>query len=229
MNRKQFIKKIIQTGICGCGAVMGFGQGFGSPLNISKLKENYSADQDWIRDLEKRMIKGAETPPWAKVEKAEHWFKALMENMDTILDKETKIKLMQACGRACFIRAFGVAPEEKPSAEDSQKYLQSLISRGYEVRQEKEIITVIYNWGRNHQNPWGLIMRDGYCMCPLVEKGPPGLSPTFCYCSTGYVKESFQRYFHQSVTADLLDSLKMGGKDCIFKIQIHNIQGEIQF
>jgi hypothetical protein len=208
MNRKQFIKKIFQTGICGCGAVMGFGQ---------------AADQEWIRDLEKKMIDGAETPPWAKVEKAEHWFKSLMENMDTLLDKETKIELMQACGRACFIRAFGVAPEEKPTAEESEKFLQSLKSRGYELKQEKEMVTVIYNWGRDHQNPWGLIMRDGYCMCPLVEKGPPGLSPTFCYCSTGYVKESFQRYFQQTVTVALLDSLKMGGKDCVFKVQISKL------
>ena len=162
MNRKQFIKKIFQAGMCGCGAAMGFGQ---------------SADQDWIKDLEKRMIKGAETPSWAKVEKAEHWFKALMENMDALLDKETKIGLMQACGRACYIRAFGVAPEEKPSAEESERFLQSLKSRGYEVIQENGSTAVIYNWGRDHQNPWGLIMRDGYCMCPLVETGPPGLSP----------------------------------------------------
>jgi hypothetical protein len=226
MNRKQFFRKIFQTGICGCGAALGFGRVLGSIQNISGPNDNQSTDQDWIKGLEKRMISGSETPPWAKIEKAEHWFKSLMEHMDTLIDKEAKIKLMQACGRSCFIRAFGVAPEEKPSAEESQKYLQTLKSRGYEVRQEKEMTTVVFNWGRDHQNPWGLIIRDGYCMCPLVESGPPGLSPTFCYCSTGYVKESFQRYLNQPITVELLDSLKMGGKDCVFKIQFPKIAGD---
>ena len=77
--------------------------------------------------------------------------------------------------------------------------------------------------GQDPQNPAGLIMLDGYCMCPLVESGPPGLSPTFCYCSTGYVKEIFERTTGKPVTVDLIESLKMGGKDCVFGITIHDV------
>lgn len=64
------------------------------------------------------------------------------------------------------------------------------------------------------------MLQDGYCMCPIVESGPPGLSPTFCYCSTGYVKEAFERHIGKPVKVELLDSLKMEGKDCIFKLAI---------
>jgi len=212
----------LQSGLCCGGMVMGFGKNLISNPGKLPLKVQSPAAQDWITGLEKRMIKGSETPAWAKVEKAENWIKNLMDNMDTILDQETKIRMMQACGRSCYIRAFGVAPEDKPTPEEAKKVISTLKSAGYEVRQEGNLTTIIYNWRRDHQNPWGLILGDGYCMCPLVETGPAGLSPSYCYCSTGYVKESFERSIGKPVIVELLDSLKMGGKDCVFKIMILN-------
>ena len=214
MNRKQFIIKSLQAGLCYCGVAMGFGQSLQNPP---------SGDERWIHDLEKQMIKGAETPAWRKAEKAGLWIKDLMEHMDAALDQETRIKLMQACGRSCYVRAFGVADERKPTPEEREKYLQILESRGFKIQREGSLATFTFNWGRDHQNPTGLIMRDGYCMCPQVESGPKGLSPSYCYCSTGYVKESFERTFGTPVKVELLDSLKMGGKDCIFKIEVLNI------
>jgi len=222
MDRKQFLKKLLQSGLCCGGIVMGFGKNIMSNPGTSSSQDQPPAAQDWITGLEKRMIKGSETPAWAKVEKAENWIKDLVDNMDAILDQETKIRTMQACGRSCYSRAFGVAPEEKPTPNEAEKVLSTLKGAGYEVRQEGNMTTIIYNWRRDHQNPWGLILGDGYCMCPLVETGPDGLSPSYCYCSTGYVKESFERSLGKPVTVELLDSLKMGGKDCVFKIEILN-------
>lgn len=169
------------------------------------------------------MIKGSETPAWRRVEKTELWIKDLMEHMDALLDQETKIKLMQACGQSCYLRAFGVTDERQPTPEEREKYLQFLESNGYKIQRQGNVVTFTFSWGRNHQNPTGLIMSDGYCMCPQVESGPPGLSPSYCYCSTGYVKESFERVIGKPVKVELLESLKMGGKDCVFKIEFLNI------
>jgi hypothetical protein len=209
---------MLRTGLCGCGAVLGFGHGLwkaeGTAIKTHRLQET----QGWIADLEQKMIKGAETPGWRKAEKGEMWIKSLMNHMDIHFDTKTKVSLMQACGRSCYINAFGIAPEEKPSTEEAKRYIGALKARGYEVRQDSEKTTILFSWGRDHQNPQGLILSDGYCMCPLVETGPAGLSPTFCYCSTGYVKEMFERALGQFVQVELLDSLKMGGKDCIFEI-----------
>ena len=218
MNRKQFIARMLQAGLCGCGAVLGFGQGLGIAEGTTIKPQRLPKTQYWIADLEQKMIKGAETPGWRKAEKGEMWIKSLMNHMDINLDKKTKIRLMQACGSSCYINAFGIAPEEKPSREEAKRYIGALKARGYEVRQDSDKTTILFSWGHDHQNPQGLILSDGYCMCPLVETGPAGLSPTFCYCSTGYVKEMFERALGQSVQVELIDSLKMGGKDCIFEI-----------
>jgi predicted hydrocarbon binding protein len=77
--------------------------------------------------------------------------------------------------------------------------------------------TVYYNY---IQNSKGLKIEDGYCLCPLTEDGPAGLSPTYCICSTGYVKEMFERMMGESVEVELLESLRRGGKKCRFLIQI---------
>jgi hypothetical protein len=222
MNRKQFIKKSLQAGLCTCGAALGLGWSSQNKFKKTTPQNSSPATEGLMLDLERRMIKGSKTPAWRRLEKAELWIKDLMEHMDALLDQETKIKLMQACGRSCFIRAFGVADENEPTSQEQKRYLELLGSRGFEIRREGNVIAFTFNWGRDHQNPTGLIMSDGYCMCPQVETGPPDLSPSYCYCSTGYVKESFERTLGKPVKVELIDSLKMGGKDCIFKVEVED-------
>lgn len=223
MNRKQFLKTCLKTGLGCCGAVLGLGHIFANTKEGVTLQEPVRDDGAWILDLEKRMIKGAATPAWRRIEKAELWIRDLMEHMDAILNQETKIKLMQACGRSCYIRAFGIADERKPSPQDQQKYLGLLKQAGYKVEQKGNLHTIIINWGEKHQNPQGLIMQDGYCMCPIVETGPPDLSPTYCFCSTGYIRENLERRLGGPLQVELLDSLKLGGKDCVFKVTVENL------
>jgi hypothetical protein len=213
MNRKEFLKKSMEAGLC-CAAVIGLGRG------LSRAQDRSSLERDWIDELEARMITGSETPDWRKVEKSGEWIKDLMDNMNAMLDDETKIRLLQANGRSCYQRAFGAASEEKPPAEAGARIIASLQMSGNEVKREKDKTVIIYRWGRKHQNPTGLVMQDGYCMCPIVESGPPDLSPTYCICSTGYVKESFERMFGRTVNVELLESLKTGGNDCVFRIEL---------
>lgn len=231
MDRQTFLKRMLQAGLC-CGAAFGLSlQG----RAVQAQAEARASDpavaspdgppptdppQPWVHDLERRLIKGSESPGWVKAEKAEAWIKALMDHLDEQLPPEARIKLMQACGRSCYLRAFGVASERQATPEDLARYLKFLEDGGIELTREDDTVSFTYSWGRDHQNPWGLIIRDGYCMCPLVESGPPGLSPTYCYCSTGYVKELEERLTGRPVKVDLVESLKTGGRDCVFRITV---------
>ena len=213
MNRKEFLEKCVKAGLCCCGAAMGMSHG------LLRAQDQASPAREWIADLEGRMVKGSATPPWREVEKSANWIKDLMDNMDAMLDQETRKRLLQATGRACYVRAFGVASEERPSPQRIEQVFAALKSGG-KMKQEGHNTIITYSWGRKHQNPTGLIIQDGYCMCPVVESGPPDLSPTYCQCSTGYVKESFERSLGMSVDVTLIESLKMGGQDCIFRIEV---------
>lgn len=220
MDRKQFLKTSIVACISCCGAVFGLNSSLRNVTGQVRSQSKNPTSQDWIPDLEKRMVKGSETPAWLKAEKSVSWITDVLENMDSMLDLETRKKIMQANGRACYTRAFGVGSNTKPSPEIADRFVSILRARGYEIKDEGEITTIIYNWGRDHQNPWGLVMKDGFCMCQIVESGPEKMSPTFCQCSAGYVKESFERAIGKTAEVEVLESLKMGGNDCVFKVRL---------
>lgn len=221
MDRKEFLKKFFKTGTTACCCAALLGQGLQAQI-IGSGSQNDPKGQEWIGDMEKRMREGSVTPPTNRYKKAASWIKDLMDNMDSTLDPESKTKLMHACGKSCFIDAFGVASNEKPPAQLAERWLAYLKSAGYEVLEEGNVTVVNYSWGREHQNPWGLMIKDGYCMCPIVESIPKGLSPTFCTCSVGFVKEMFQRYMAKPVEVELIESMQMGADDCRFRVKIYN-------
>jgi predicted hydrocarbon binding protein len=54
----------------------------------------------------------------------------------------------------------------------------------------------------------------------MVESKPAGLSPTFCLCSLGYVKEMHEQMFMKPVEVELLSSVLRGDPSCKFKITV---------
>ena len=217
MHRKEFLKTLIKAGfgIGCCGAAIG--------QSLPGYK-NQSPDtgQSWIRKMEERMTESSKHPAWRRVEKAQMWIKDIVSNMDSILDEETRVKLLQANGRSCCNNAYGVASEEKLPPEAGEQYLKRLENAGYEVQRKGDITVIYYNWGKDHQNPFGLILGDGNCLCPVVETIKSGLSPSYCQCSAGYVGELFRRQIGRPIKAEVINSLKMGGDDCIFRLEISN-------
>jgi hypothetical protein len=222
MNRKQFLKEALKGGVCGCAAALGFGHGLPAEGKNLLPESQAKAPQGLSQDLHHRMREGSRSPDWARIEKAESWVKFLMDNMDALLDEETRIKLLNACGRSCYFNAFGVADEKPRSPEFVEQYLQALEKGGFKVERGKDVTTIYYGWA-GKQNPQGLSLREGYCMCPLVENEIPGLSPSYCNCSAGYVKEALGRTLGRKVkSVEILESVKRGGKDCRFKVVVQN-------
>jgi hypothetical protein len=211
MDRKQFLKRSLWAGLGCCGAALGLGRNAEDPEGQAATLAG---------DLTRRIRDGAKSPDWRKMEEASMKFKAMMAHMDEMLDEGTRIKILNACGRSCFINAFGVADERKPTTEQGEAYLKNLEKSGFEVRRENGTIAVFYEWG-SKQNPYGLSMQEGYCMCPIVESGAPGMSKSYCNCSAGYVKEALERATGKTaLKAEVLDSILWGGKDCRFKIML---------
>jgi len=56
-------------------------------------------------------------------------------------------------------------------------------------------------------------------LCSLVEDGPPDLSPTFCLCSLGYVREMFARQVGRPVQVELVRSVHRGDRECRFTVR----------
>jgi hypothetical protein len=157
------------------------------------------------------------TPCDKKYDFAQTWVKRFMNIMDAELDQATRTRLLRIQGRVCFESGHGSAPAEKPKPGDLNQFLEALRKWGGEemVHREGDVIHFQYLG-----NPTGLRVADGWCLCPVVERGPEGLSGTYCECSVGYVTEMFRRHSDRPLKVELLESLKRGGKGCKFRIEL---------
>ncbi|MDH4209773.1 MAG: DUF6144 family protein, partial [Anaerolineae bacterium] len=133
------------------------------------------------------------------------WVKNLIDSIDAHLDEETKIRLMESCGRAC--------------------------ARGGPVHVAKACQGNLDNWLailRKWHGGEEYVQRDGdivhvictECLCALVKDGPASLPDTYCYCSRGWMKEVFETVVGKPVDVDLIESVKRGGQMCQFTIQL---------
>jgi hypothetical protein len=219
MNRKEFIKNAFQGSILCCAAGGALNSIFKDVLADEVKGKNIAGTLS--ADLGARMQNGSKSPDWHVKEKSVHWIKKMMVHLDQMIDEPTKIKLLNACGRSCFERAFGVPDKRKRSPEFIAGFLKSLEKAGFKIEYGDKITTIYYGWLQK-QNPVGLGMKEGYCMCPVVE-GEKDISGTFCNCSAGYVKSIFEVYTGKTVkNIEILESLKRGGKDCRFKVELVN-------
>ncbi len=133
------------------------------------------------------------------------WVKTLIESLDTHLDDETKIKVMESCGRVCARGGPAQAAQEYQGNLDGWLVTLRGWMGGEEfVQRNGDAVTVLCS----------------ECVCPLVKDGPARLPDTYCYCSRGWMKEVFGAVVSKPVEVDLLDSVKRGGQKCRFVIKL---------
>jgi hypothetical protein len=214
MDRKEFLKNSFHTCLACCGAIAG--------LSATLAGENVGPVSGLTTDLKKRIVRGAESPDWRRADKSLSWIKNMLAHIDEQLDEPSRVKLLNACGRSCYIYAEGVADDRPKSAEQTAGFFAYLEKAGFKIERSPDI-TVIHFGYRGEQNPQGLSLKEGYCLCPIVEKDLSDISPTYCNCSAGYVKELVERNSGLKVkSVEVLESIKRGGKDCRFRIEIIN-------
>jgi hypothetical protein len=146
---------------------------------------------------------------------AKTWTGRFMRVLDERLDEKTRRGLMEANGRACAQGAYG--PPDPAKKVDLDTFVAGLAKYVGPENAHREGDVVYFNY---EQNPSGLRIADGYCLCPLIEDGPADLSPTYCHCSVGYVAYLFERNLGRPVRVELLESLRGGGKACRFAVHV---------
>lgn len=203
MKRSQFCKKLITPGLaCGCALSL-----YGRNIIDSVVPQDQSAGNQ------------KETPCTEKMEFTHKWVKRFFEIMDQQIDENTRLKMMHANGAECARGAYGDITEHQPATTEE-------IDKTIADWQQKIGKNNIYRTGNDiyfgyDSNPKGLKTADGYCLCPMLEDGPSTLSSTFCQCSVGYVQYMFRKFItYSDVKAELLESVRTGGKSCRFKISI---------
>jgi hypothetical protein len=217
IDRKEFLTTLGKAGVggCLCAAAAGMQAAFGGQTSAPKSAQAPSSTQA-----------AAQTKPGDKtVERAakrmefgDGWVRRFFGVMDKTLDEASRRKLMIANGRACY-GAWAGPQKETPGPDAFERFAQWIAkngkARGYAI--EGKVIS--YEFVGSAET--GQASPESLCLCPMAEAQAPGdLSPTYCLCSVGYVKEMHERRLGKPVEVELVDSVLRGGKRCKFKITV---------
>lgn len=198
MNRRKFVSKSVKTGAVSCAAFCLCG--------VDKVFAKITDDSK-------------ETTCEKKVEFTQKWIKRFIDILDSELDEETRIRILESNGKSCYrahLEEANKTPESIPQKTPEEMVQMWNKYSGGESEAAKLEGNEIYLKYIKTEN--GLLVKDGYCLCPHVENGPKGLSGSYCHCSAGFLKEMFNTWLKKPVEVELLESVKRGGNSCSFRI-----------
>jgi predicted hydrocarbon binding protein len=151
------------------------------------------------------------TPLPEKFAFAQGYVKRLFDILDRDFDPAARGRLVEAMGSACY-ESWNKSDTPKPMTLDALVAFLKKRTGENIVRREGDAVY------------YGFAMKPGVpiarCGCPLAEKGPEGLSGTFCQCSVGFVRAMFSGYLGKPVRVELLEAIKQGGKTCRFRVTL---------
>lgn len=133
-----------------------------------------------------------------------NWLADLLGTMDTEIDRATRVKLIEGCGRGCYRRhAF-----KQQIAADACRDVDGLVraySKSFESwRDEAGDVHVRY----------GKVSKR--CYCPVALSQPPVRDDLLCECTKATHASVFRAALGREVPVEIVETLRRGGKTCHF-------------
>lgn len=150
-------------------------------------------------------------------EEVAQWVKAAMERMDELIDPETRMKIMNSCGRNCADHSHTGHVASALKRRSKYKTLEEFLDaeagsppRGMTVERDGDAVIFGYT-------------PDAYgvrCYCGLVQGLSlcETMSATYCGCSVGFVERYWEQVLGRLVKVELLESAVTGSKVCRFRV-----------
>jgi len=152
--------------------------------------------------------------------KIAEWVRGAMERLDAMVDGETKIQIMENCGRNCadvnkkVVERAKLRRKKFGSIDEFLEAEQKKPMAGTRLVRKGNMLYQFYT-PRTFTRP----MR---CYCSLL-RGLPNeetVSKTYCHCSKGFVKKFWESVLERPVKVDLIQSAVSGADECEFAIHL---------
>ena len=148
------------------------------------------------------------------------WVRGAMDRLDSTVDEQTRVRIMESCGRNCaFVnnRVIEAAKQRRKKSKDIDSFLdaeQRKPMKGTRLSREENILYQSYV-----PQSFAPPMR---CYCSLLRGLPKdtSVSSTYCHCSKAFVQKLWEGVLGRPVKVDLLQSVVSGGSECTFAIHL---------
>lgn len=156
------------------------------------------------------------------------WLKSVLARLDEVADDEQKYEVLSPCADPFSDERIQELRNLYERTGDVDKVLEAMRSdkeRWFEQpKREGNVILV----GKNPVDPdnYEKAETEGerrmhYCHCPLVrEKLDEGISPSHCYCGTGWYRQQWEGILGRPVRIEILKSVLQGDDSCRFAIHL---------
>jgi hypothetical protein len=188
------------------------------------------------KDVQQAVLKGLGTPPVGQSRSAKsnrtRWVKTALDRLDDLCHEQTRNQIMiETCPHAypkTRIRLMRSEFERLGNVDDLIALMREDTSWGgglfcdYPVRKDDMIyVTKVPYSPRAYRNSsTDEEGRLANCHCALVKRSEDTISPTFCCCSGGWVKQLWEGIFQQPVEVKMTESLLKGNDRCTHAVKI---------
>jgi hypothetical protein len=148
------------------------------------------------------------------------WLRDAIRRLDSTLDEDTRIQIMEHCGRNCASmnkRVIESAKKRRKKFKDLDTFLeaeQRKPMKGTRLCREGKIL---YHYYTPHA--FTPSMR---CYCSLLRGLPKNttISQTYCHCSKAFVQILWEGVLERPINVELLQSVISGDSECKFAIHL---------
>ncbi len=156
-------------------------------------------------DTRARVMSGIEQADADLKQRAE-FVTAALERLESAAGEASAAQVMEACACDSQIHAEKARDLYQKAGGDMDAFIQLLIrDTGVFGKMEREgdILNVIYP----------------RCIC-WAKYAAGKISPTFCHCGNGYVRQLFEGALGRPVRVDLVKSIAAGDEECRFAVHL---------
>jgi hypothetical protein len=137
----------------------------------------------------------------------QNWLSDLLEAMETTLDHDTRVRLIEACGRACFQR-YDFKGEIARQGQGSLENLIAAYRKNFEIWQDGDLVHIRYGE-----------VSSG-CYCPAARFRPAKADDLHCECTRMTHQTIFETALGRPFQVDVVESLRRGGRTCHFVVHL---------
>jgi hypothetical protein len=201
---------------------------------LGKFRE--SVERHTKRSIQNKVLDGIAVVPLGSTKAARRdqtaWIGAAMNRLDALVDEETRNRiLIDTCPHKYpkkLIREMKSRLEELGSIDDLLKAMRSDTSWGggsfydYPTREGNviHVTKVPYNPRAHKAASTDEEKRRTYCHCSIVKSNMEMMSPTFCCCSGGWVKQLWEGVLGIALEVKMTESILKGDKQCTHSFEI---------
>jgi hypothetical protein len=148
------------------------------------------------------------------------WVRDAIGRLDSTVDKETQIQIMENCGRNCASinkRVIESAKKRRKKFKDLDTFLEAEQRKPMKGTKLSKDGDILYQYYTPHA--FTPPMR---CYCSLLRGLPKDttISLTYCHCSKAFVQRLWENVLEQPVKVELLQSVVSGDSECKFAIYL---------